>query len=411
VTNCDFTNLTEGINIANTTTPLTIVKIQTSNLNLVSNGITINTPINTSYDFAPSVSSCTFNYKVNGTSISSGTACKFLNMPEPANVNNCSFSGCRLGSLYENLAAIELQNATVSLSGSTITDFKVGISGEKEVNNNISLSNMAEINGCETGINMVGGTTSRFATVPYGSVSMTCFKLVDNITGIKGTDVRLGIDVRNKFQTLATSTNSLLFDICYSTNTSANSSNIQASNNFWTGGFSKIKFKLIVGACTTGGRRKLEQCSGSEMILAPRFCTDQIANCCNKSTIVYDGTGTTTTGIGIVCLMSNNSNKQASANTRTAEETDVQLANPVSTGHKTGSFIYPNPAKETVNLNLENGNYQLRVSNTIGQVIFEQNTEGVLSVNVSTWTNGIYLFEVTDKATNKQQRSKIVVQH
>ena len=73
--------------------------------------------------------------------------------------------------------------------------------------------------------------------------------------------------------------------------------------------------------------------------------------------------------------------------------------------------IYPNPANETVNLEMDKGTYYLRVSNAVGQTIFQQNTEGATSINVATWTNGIYLFELTDKATNKQQRSKIVVQH
>jgi hypothetical protein len=73
--------------------------------------------------------------------------------------------------------------------------------------------------------------------------------------------------------------------------------------------------------------------------------------------------------------------------------------------------LSPNPANNTVKLDIKSGNYHLRVLNTVGQTIFEQNTEGSLSVDVSTWTNGIYLFEVTNKATNKRQRSKIVVQH
>lgn len=163
-------------------------------------------------------------------------------------------------------------------------------------------------------------------------------------------------------------------------------------------------------SCASGVRRKLEQCS--ELATVPTSCTATIASCCNKTTLIYDGTVTApTTGLGIRCLIARTSTKQEPSNTKTADETDIELANPSSTGHKTGLFVYPNPAKETVNLNLDNGNYQLRVSNTLGKVIFEQNTEGVLSINVSTWTNGIYLFEVTDKTTNKQQRSKIVVQH
>jgi Secretion system C-terminal sorting domain len=107
----------------------------------------------------------------------------------------------------------------------------------------------------------------------------------------------------------------------------------------------------------------------------------------------------------------NNSTTQAASNTKMAEETGSQFENSMSSVHKTGLYLYPNPAKETVILNMESGNYNLRVSNAIGQTIFEQNTEGVLSINVATWTNGMYLFEVTDKTTNKRQRSKIVVQH
>ena len=78
---------------------------------------------------------------------------------------------------------------------------------------------------------------------------------------------------------------------------------------------------------------------------------------------------------------------------------------------KSDVFVSPNPANDAVQLTIKSGNYNLRVSNAVGQTIFQQNTEGPLSVNVATWTNGIYLFELTDKATNKQQRSKIVVQH
>jgi hypothetical protein len=73
--------------------------------------------------------------------------------------------------------------------------------------------------------------------------------------------------------------------------------------------------------------------------------------------------------------------------------------------------MYPNPADNTVQMTLARGDYYLSVTNALGKVILGQNTEGVLSVNTTTWTNGIYLFEVTDKATNKRQHSKIVVQH
>lgn len=74
-------------------------------------------------------------------------------------------------------------------------------------------------------------------------------------------------------------------------------------------------------------------------------------------------------------------------------------------------MLSPNPANTVVEMRLKSGKYQLQVLNTVGQSIFEKYTEESLSVDISTWTNGMYLFEITDKATNKRQRSKIVVQH
>jgi Secretion system C-terminal sorting domain len=74
-------------------------------------------------------------------------------------------------------------------------------------------------------------------------------------------------------------------------------------------------------------------------------------------------------------------------------------------------ILSPNPASTFVQMTLKSSDYRVNVLNAVGQTIFEQNTEGVLSVNVSTWTNGIYLFEITDNATHKQQRSKIMVKH
>jgi hypothetical protein len=409
VQNSDFNNLSQGVAVFNSTTTLSYAHIKTCNFNLVSNGIVATAPTPTTLPWNwVLINSCTFNYKVGSNVLNDGIACKFVNLMSQVDFDKCTLSGSRVGTNFGNTIGIELQNTTISMNESKIIDFKTGINADKDVNNNIGLTN-TEISTCETGVNLIGVVGARFPNEPFGTLKLSCSKLINNTTGVKGTDIKLLIDVRNNFQN---PTNGLLFDICYPRFNQANMANIQVSNNFWLGGFGNMKFKLLVGSCTTGTRRKLEQCMGGELLTAPTSCTVPIANCCNKSTIVCDGTGLTpTTGAGIVCLMSNNSNNQASANTKTADETDTQLINPISTGHKTGLFVYPNPAKETVNLNLDNGNYQIRVSNAIGQVIFEQNTEGVLSVNVSTWTNGIYLFEVTDKLTNEQQRKKIVVQH
>lgn len=50
---------------------------------------------------------------------------------------------------------------------------------------------------------------------------------------------------------------------------------------------------------------------------------------------------------------------------------------------KSEQFVSPNPANDAVQLTVKSGNYHLRVSNTVGQTIFAQNTEGVFSINVA----------------------------
>ena len=87
---------------------------------------------------------------------------------------------------------------------------------------------------------MVGGDWSVYSNRPYGRVSLNCTRLINNQTGIKGTDVYFrGANINieddlgtgNVFQNRA---NGLLFDICYNF---GGPRFFQASDNFWVGGF------------------------------------------------------------------------------------------------------------------------------------------------------------------------------
>jgi Secretion system C-terminal sorting domain len=228
--------------------------------------------------------------------------------------------------------------------------------------------------------------------------------LTNNLTGIRGTNVWFGYDgknvgVGNVFQNL---TNGVLFDICYPLfSGSTNIGTINASDNYWSGGFNSMTFNLISGegsSCSNSVRRNLERCS--PLLTPPTgMCNAATTPCCGAEVQVSDGLNTKSS-YTMQCFAGRDALTMQKNTNQTAIKADSDKLS-----------IYPNPANETVKLDIERGDYHLRVLNTVGQTIFAQNTEGSLSVNIATWTNGIYLFEVTNKGTNKRQRSKIVVQH
>jgi hypothetical protein len=219
------------------------------------------------------------------------------------------------------------------------------------------------------------------------------------MTGIKGTNIPLDLSSQGYGNVFQNPVNGLLFDICYSSGVSNYLRPISASNCFWVGGFANMKFNLLYD-CSNAARREIGQYN--EWTTQCDF--GQYKDECTQILYTSDGLNPPIQRGPIQCFTSGG----GSTNALMAKKTD----NSTATKADSDKFkIYPNPANETVKLDIESGDYHLRVLNTVGQTIFEQNTEGVTSVNVATWTNGIYLFELTDKATNKQQRSKIIVQH
>jgi Secretion system C-terminal sorting domain len=348
------------------------------------------------------VHDCTFSFTdwMGWFTLPTGTACRFVNLMQRVHFERNQINGVSNGTLWENHTGIELRNSSIGILGGRLHNLRVGVSAEKEDNNNVYLRE-TEISGCETGVDIVGGEYSSFSNLPYGFISMICTQLVDNQTGIRGLKASLGINTGNN--TFRTATDGLLFDICGSRNDDL----IPANFNFWDGGFGAMRFNIISGdICSRGERLRLRQCS--EYQSEPTNCFPPIGSCCNIISTTSDGEGVGT-GTVIQCLVAqNNSQKQLSNAEKMADEKDNAETTKASNEKW---VIFPNPANESVQLVMDNGNYHLRVLNTVGQTIFDKNTEGSLSVDVSTWTNGMYLFEVTDKVTKKQQRRKIIVQH
>jgi Secretion system C-terminal sorting domain len=418
IQNCDFRSLSQGVRVNSAVSQLQNVDIGSSNFNLVNIGISIAAPTS---GVAPTnrnllIHDCIFNYSVDGIVLGSGTACRFQNLMQGVRFDRNTINGknnadptnrnltINNSTLWENLTGIELKNASIRISGGRISDLKTGISAEQDQNNSVSLF-QTTVEGCETGINILGGLTSIYANAIYGTVTMNCLRLVDNLTGIRGRDARLNANYgQNTFRNPAA--DGLLFDIC-SYNPAEDL--IPVNANFWDGGFAAMRFNIFsgVGTCSRNTRLRLRQCV--ELLTETTQCLPVSGNCCHIISTTSTGLGTGVTGTVLQCLVANNtqSKPQISADKTIIGGKEVEVLESINEK----IAIYPNPANETVQLKTESGNYTLKVSNTVGQTIFSQNTEGSLSVDVSTWTNGIYLFEVTDKATNKRQRSKIVVQH
>ena len=408
---CDF-NTYQGVSINSDINLLNFVNIGGCNFNDNKLGLRIRTSearnVVTRGIF---IHDCRFDY-VNSGSVEPATACRFENLFNTGVIfARTQFTGITDGVQWADLIGIDLRNTSITLNDAVITRFKTGIIADKDAFCNINLVR-TELSNCETGANIIGDVVNWNR---YGHFEMSCSRLTNNQTGVRGRNVAFNINQGlNVFQNSATA-NSLLFDVCYSPTESltgnSNFTNIQASNNFWVGGFNSMRFSLNVktipqGVCQTGIRR-LEQCV--EWSAPPTNCTT-LMSCCNRNLVSSDGNNGIITSTPIFCLMgSDNSTTKASPTNKTDKE-GIKEGESVESKAKQFS-IHPNPASETVNVEIQNGDYHLRVLNTVGQTIFAQNTEGPLSVNVATWTNGIYLFELTDKATNKRQRSKVVVQH
>jgi Secretion system C-terminal sorting domain len=401
INRCNFSNLLNGVVVKKTTDADLYVVVSNTTFFAVNNALSEKaTPNYGPVNAGAFIENCQFDY-IDGSLIS-GTACRFENLRE-AYINGNTFSGYPSFGNWKNYTAVELINSGIQtgLGGNSISYFKTGINAE--IGYNALDFYHGNINHCEVGINFNGG-------IDY-SLALYCSKIVDNMTGIKGvntfgTSLGMGNELKN-----APNPNSLLFDICYPVVRGQNQQPIDLSNNYWVGGFRNMKFSIMRGQnsdCSINGSRRFIS-QYNEYTRIPSSATncgeDEWSDGCGKRLIYADGTGLGGVIEGeIIQCFAGGSGTNALKAQKPANET-------ASKADKDKLTIYPNPANETVKLDADNGNYTLKVLNTVGQTIFTQNTEGSLSLDVSTWTNGIYLFEVTNKATNKQQRSKIVIQH
>jgi hypothetical protein len=351
---------------------------------------------------------------------------------------------------------------------SLIDNFGTGIDASSGLNWNIIMTDGSTIQQCVTGINLNGSQYD--ATVDLGILHMDCARMIQNETAIRGRDIIFSINARNpNFNTFTQSPNNPNGRYIESVFEKRNETDLWFFGNFWdnttppatpvnpvwsflqktipqspgepwngtfhldntrTGDPNNTSFtncggvtlrdvqddplakKTIVKVDGVYRNVKIQQDAGLNSLRQNQLknALELLAPVAEISSNIRDTASATVkhfVDVARAMTLKLGVDIRSTSNKGWLPETLVEVPKDITDE----LMISPNPANTIVEMKLKSGKYQLQVLNTIGQSIFEKYTEGSLSVDVSTWTNGIYLFEITDKATNKRQQSKIVVQH
>jgi len=141
----------------------------------------------------------------------------------------------------------------------------------------------------------------------------------------------------------------------------------------------------------------------------------------SQSATIYDTTNVTvfdTTNITIYDTLTINVYDTITTYTSVTDtliiSANITGLNPPS---NTNTFlVYPNPASTHITIDNGNyallGNYSIRISNQLGQVVFNQNiNQQQFYIDLSTWTgSGLYYLDILDNNGNVVENRKIVIQ-
>lgn len=70
--------------------------------------------------------------------------------------------------------------------------------------------------------------------------------------------------------------------------------------------------------------------------------------------------------------------------------------------------LYPNPAKTNLTVSTDGGTKTITVYNTLGQAVYADISQGLLTIDVSSWVQGVYLVEIVDANTHKKEMTKFI---
>ena len=79
--------------------------------------------------------------------------------------------------------------------------------------------------------------------------------------------------------------------------------------------------------------------------------------------------------------------------------------------HSIGVQLFPNPAKENINLHFNNrGDYLVKVYNSIGQNVLSFRTESDKTIDISSFASSIYTVNITDENSGTYKSMKFIKQ-
>ncbi len=356
------------------------------------------------------------------------------------------------------------------VSNSLIDNFDIGIHAKQGIIGNVFLDNGTTIQNCRQGVALNGGLNAS-SGLDFGMMYMNCARLINNFTGITGRDILFNMYGRgNQTNVLRKQTGSgfqttLFFDInfvqrsptdlwfhnTYWHNIGLPTNPTETSNSIWEFRANGIGINATIhtfGNISDPNQAEVVNCGGVN--LTPRgekrdpMSEDVIvfADGANRNVKVqYDAamkeyekkqfkkavdlfepiaslkksvkkkdmshSVTFFTDVARVMALGKVSDPKKRSNGWLPEATVGKTID-----HNSLSLtVFPSPANDMLNIELENKNYVLSIFDPVGKLIFSKNTEGGLqTVDISNWASGLYIVNTVDTEGAKRM-NKVVVQH
>lgn len=76
------------------------------------------------------------------------------------------------------------------------------------------------------------------------------------------------------------------------------------------------------------------------------------------------------------------------------------------------TFVYPNPATESVNIEFTQGTKEIVICNSLGQIVFRKEnsvSDNAIQINVSSWPDGLYIITINNEKNYKPE--KLLIRH